>query len=436
VADGRPGGGLWALTVANARLMARLADSSNVYVIDTQRLVSGAGGQSFNEQLWFAGKLLFDDAVLERAAAEIRAGLAAIAGDARKLVVLDLDNTLWGGVIGDVGRDHLILGGHDSAGEGYLAFQEELLRLKHRGILLAVVSKNDEDVALAGIDGHESMLLRSTDLVAWRINWDDKAQNIADLVSELDLGLQSVAFIDDSPYERARVRDGLPEVLVPEWPANPVNFRQALSALTCFDSVGTSTEDRNRTEMYATERERQRSLSVATSNDEWVEQLDVVLSVAELSPASIVRATQLLNKTNQMNLTTRRLSEQEYLDWSGATHRRSYVVSVADRLGDSGLTGLVSVEVDGETGQVVDFVLSCRVMGRRVEEAMLSLAAEAARDLGAVRLIATVVATEKNAPCQQFFASSAMTVIGEHEHELGLPTEITFPSTLRRGGAG
>ena len=425
----------WGLTVANARLMERLKDVGNVFVLDAQRWVADTGSSAFNEQLWFAGKLLFGDGVLQRAGAAVRSAVSTIQGGARKLIVLDLDNTLWGGVIGDIGVERIALGGHDPAGEAFYAFQTELLRLKNRGILLAVVSKNDEPVALAGIDGHDSMVLRSSDLVGWRINWMDKAQNIADLVEELNLGLQSAVFIDDNPHERARVREALPEVLVPEWPENPLEYCQTLGRLTCFDAVGTSAEDRGRTEMYAAERARAQSLATVSTVEEWLEGLEIVLTIDALSLVTITRGTQLLNKTNQMNLTTRRLGEDEFLEWSEAPNRRTYVVSVADRIGDSGLTGLVSVEATGSAARIVDFVLSCRVFGRRVEDAMLALATEAAEDLGCDTLLATVITTEKNAPCQRFFADCDMRQIVENEYELTIGDGPAFPSILRRVAA-
>lgn len=428
--DCQSGGQAWALGVVNARLMTALERVPSVFVLDAQRWLATTAGGTFSEQLWFEGKILFTDSVMKIAATEVRAAVASLSGSARKLIALDLDDTLWGGIIGDVGSEGLQLGGHDARGEAYQAFQRELLRLKHRGILLALVSKNDEEVAVAAIDGHPEMVLRTADLVGWRIDWNDKAQNIIDLSRELNLGLQSIVFIDDNPRERSRVREALPEVLVPEWPVNPVDYRRALAALACFDQPATTSEDLNRTEMYTAERTRKQALGAASSVDEWLDGLQIAVTVEPLSERNLKRAAQLLNKTNQMNLSTRRLSEEEFLAWSRGDDRRSLTVTVADRLGQSGLTGLVSVEVDGSIARIVDFVLSCRVMGRRIEEVMLSLAADAGQELGADRLMATVRPTSKNGPCQRFFASSAMSQTGHGQYELDLHQGLEFPQAI------
>jgi FkbH-like protein len=252
------------------------------------------------------------------------------------------------------------------------------------------------------------MVLSRDDFVAWRIDWSDKAANIATMVSELNLGLQSVVFIDDSPYERARVREALAEVYVPEWPQDPIDYVGALQSLTCFDTLVVSDEDRARTRLYAEERHRSSLQTDVTSLDDWLRQLDVVVTAQPLSPALLPRATQLLNKTNQMNLATRRLIDSEVRSWTERPGHCLWCISVSDRFGDAGLTGLLGLRVEDHTAEITDFVLSCRVFSRGVEDAMLALAERLARESGASELIARFRPTAKNEPCRNFLNESGL----------------------------
>jgi FkbH-like protein len=435
VADLRPGGAAWALAIVNMRLVSALSSYTNVFVVDAARWTGAAGTRAYNERAWYAGKVPFGNAVFESAADDIVAAIESLGTAPRKLLVLDLDNTLWGGVVGDVGVDNLVLGGHDADGEAFVDFQASIAALRRQGVLLAIASKNEEATGLAAIDTHEAMRLRREDFVAWRINWNDKADNIAQIAAELNLGLQSVVFIDDNPHERERVRDALPEVLVPEWPPEPTDYVRALESLSCFDHVSTTAEDLARTELYQAERVRTEMKKSVSSVQQWIEELAIVVTVMPLSPANIVRATQLLNKTNQMNLTTRRLNEDEFLGWSNDEHRHVVTISIADRLGDAGLTGIVSVEAADGTAHIVDFVLSCRVMGRSIEDAMLSVAAELAAELGCTAVAAEVRPTDKNAPCQAFFARSGWTDDGGHRFSSDVSDIASFPTIFGREGS-
>lgn len=390
----------------NLRLAENLESVPNIHLLDTQRWVAVAGKQAFNPKLWYMGKIAFGNEVFLEAARDIRSALEGLAGNSRKLVVLDLDDTLWGGTVGDVGWQSIRLGGHDQAGEAYVDFQRALKALTNRGILLAIASKNDEATALEAIDKHPEMVLRRGDFAGWKINWQDKAQNIADLVTGLNLGLQSVVFIDDNPVERARVREALPEVLVPEMPRDSMLYRSALVGLRCFDTPSITSEDTERTRMYSTERQRRDSRGIAGSLDEWLKSLQTKVTVEELDQGSLQRTAQLLNKTNQMNLSTRRLTEPELMAWAEQRQRRLWTLRVSDRFGDSGLTGILSVETKDRTLCIVDFILSCRVMGRKVEEAMLLTAVRYAQSIGLDEVSARHLPTPKNRPCLEFWRRS------------------------------
>ncbi|GJG89222.1 hypothetical protein tb265_44030 [Gemmatimonadetes bacterium T265] len=405
--DARPGGSAWTLTRMNQRLMERLAPTPHVFVLDAARWQAAAGrGTRGAAKGWYVGKIAFPADAVAEAARDVKAAVRGALGQARKLLVLDLDDTLWGGIVGDVGWEHLRLGGPDPEGEALVDFQRAVKRLARRGVVLAIASKNTEAIALEAIRSHPEMVLRPDDFVAWRINWDDKARNVADIAAELNLGLQSVVFIDDNPAERARVREALPEVLVPEWPADKLLYPQAFEALRCFDVPAVSAEDAARTALYAAEQRRSAARREVGSVDDWLAGLGVRVRVERLGTPNVARATQLLNKTNQLNLSTRRLSEPEFLAWAAEPGHEVWAAHVGDRFGDAGLTGLLGIARDGDRCEIVDFVLSCRVMGRKVEQTLAHLAVERARALGATRVAARYRPTPKNAPCLTFWQAS------------------------------
>jgi FkbH-like protein len=232
-------------------------------------------------------------------------------------------------------------------------------------------------------------------------------------VNELNLGLASVVYIDDNPAERGRISEALPEVLVPEWPADPALFVSALLGLRCFDTPSIEAEDRERTAMYVAERERrarqprQADAGGPGTVHDWLRSLDLQVTAEPLGDAHLARAAQLFNKTNQMNLATRRLSEGELRAWAGQPGCSLWTFSVADRFGASGLTGIVSLQVEDGQAQIVDFILSCRVMGRKIEETMLHIAVTHARRSGATLVLARYLPTPRNGPCLAFWEDNS-----------------------------
>jgi FkbH-like protein len=309
----------------------------------------------------------------------------------------------------------LNLGGHDHVGEAFADFQRGLKTLTTRGIQLAIVSRNDEATAFDAIDRHPEMQLRRGDFAAWRINWNDKAQNVADVLDELNLGAESAIFIDDSAIERARVRDAVSGILVPDWPDDPTRFREALSSLRCFDSPFLTAEDRGRTTMFATERARRSGLAAAANLEEWLQTLGIKVTVEPLTAINVDRATQLFNKTNQMTIATRRLTKAELETWAAAPGHSMLTFRAADRFGDSGLTGIAGLRFDGGTdAQLVDFLWSCRVAGRNVEDAMLHVAVTHCRAHRASTLRVEITPTARNKPCTDFFERSGLRRLGDN----------------------
>jgi FkbH-like protein len=415
----------------NLRLAENLEKVPTIHVLNTHKWIERAGMSAFNPKLWYLGKIPFGNEVFKEAVQDIKAALRGMLGYARKLIVIDLDDTIWGGIVGEVGWENLLLGGHHHIGEAYVDFQHALKSMKNRGILLALVSKNEEQTALEAIKKHPEMVLALEDFAGWRINWQDKVQNILELMTELNLGPQSAVFIDDNPAERARVKESLPEILVPDWPEDPLFYPAALLSLRCFEMPSLSREDMSRTAMYLSENQRQDLKKSVRSLEEWLRHLGIRVQVEELHPANLQRAAQLLNKTNQMNLSTRRMSEAELMAWVEQKHRKLWTLRVSDRFGDAGLTGIVSLEIQDRKAQIVDFILSCRVLGRKIEETMLSTAIHYAHALEAEEVYARYIPTSKNKPCLDFFKSVAPRFhqqgeffIRKAEHPFPLPEHI------------
>jgi len=407
--DLRANGGMaYTLMHMNLRLAQNCSAIPNCIVLDAQKWIASVGSRAFSFKLWYLAKIPFANEVFKEAVRDIKAGMRGLSGRGKKLIILDLDDTLWGGIVGEVGCENLVLGGHDPVGEALVDFQKELKSLKNRGVLLAVVSKNDEGVALRVLREHPEMVLREGDLAGWKINWQDKARNIVELVGKLNLGLDAAVFIDDNPVERARVREALPDVLVPDWPKDKLQYRQALLSLDCLDGGFISSEDRQRTEMYAAERQRSQLKDTVGSLEEWLKTLNTQLTVESLNDANLGRITQLFNKTNQMNLSTRRMTSAELSAWASEQGHRVFAFRVSDKFGDSGLIGILSTEVRQETLQIVDFVFSCRMMGRNIEETLLSLAIDYGRARGLKKACARYIPTKKNRPCFDFLLNSGL----------------------------
>jgi FkbH-like protein len=393
------------LAKVNLVLAEKFAEQSNIILLDASYWQSSLGRPSHDPRMYAVAKILYSQPLFEKAASEIKAVLRGSLGLTKKVVVCDLDNTLWGGVAGDDGPQAIKLGAPDPVGECFRDFQESLKALRARGVLLAICSKNNEDFALSVIEHHPAMALRKGDFVAWRINWKEKAHNLVALSEELNLGLESFVFLDDSPQERDQVRRMLPQVWTPDLPPSPSELAPFVSSLTCFETATLGREDFERTDMYRAERSRQEALETGGHVEDWLRSLQIEIRCAPLQRENLPRAAQLLNKTNQFNLSLRRMDEKSFWDWAAEPGNTAYVFHVSDRFGDFGLTGLASLARLGTEARIVDFVMSCRVMGKRVEEALLWHIVEQARADGVALVTAPPVEGPRNAPARKFFAA-------------------------------
>lgn len=398
----------------NARLSERLADLSNVHLMNSTRWMQGVGTGAWSQRMWYLTKTPFSNEVFLAAAKDLIAHMERSQGLAIKLIVLDLDDTLWGGVVGDDGWQNLHLGGHDPIGESFVDFQRTLKALKDRGILLAIASKNEESVALEAMEKHPEMILRRTDMVAIRIDWNDKASNIQSIIQELNLGARSVMFIDDNPVERSRVKEFLPEVFVPDWPENKLLYTEKLRSLPVFNLDAISAEDLARTQMYQEEVVRERSKAAFGEVEAWLRSLETTVTAARVDEGDFARVHQLFGKTNQFNLSTWRPSEKELRERMQQPSYQLWSFRVNDRFGDAGLTGVVGLDLsDPQSAVISDLILSCRVMGRQVEETLLHVAFVMAELADKVRIEAHFKPTTKNKPCLDFMLRSGFDSSGE-----------------------
>lgn len=397
----------------NLRLSRKMKLHPNIFVLNSNKWISNAGNNAYSPKLWYLSKTPFHSSVFANASKDIASYIGGIRGNSRKLIVVDLDNTLWGGVVGDIGSNNLVIGGHNPLGEAYRDFQLALKSLSNAGIVLAITSKNEESTALEAIENHSEMVLRKNNFAAWRINWEDKAKNIYEIAKELNLGLDSIVFLDDNSFERERVKHALPDVFVPDFPNDPLLYRHFLLQLDCFNTSSISEEDRKRTELYSLERQRSEHKNSFSELEEWLKSIDIKVKCETLNSDNLQRVLQLLNKTNQMNLQTARYTEKELIDRTIDGVHEMCVFSVSDNFGDAGLTGVLGLKVDNDTLFITDFVLSCRVIGRKIEETMLSVAIDIAHQKSCKILKAKYLQTEKNKPCLDFFRSSGMKADGD-----------------------
>ncbi len=388
-----------------AGLAALATRCANVYVLDTKELVEEHGRAAFySSKRWYLGALRWSLDGEKLLARELVRVLGALSAAPKKCLVLDLDNTLWGGIVGEDGVAGLRLA---ETGEGarYKDFQRRILRLKELGVVLAIVSKNNPDDAFEVFDTHPQMVLRRGDFAAHRINWTPKPQNLRDLAADLDLGLDSFVFVDDNPVEREAVRSELPEVTVPEFPSDTTRLPEFLDALhrEHFFALESTDEDRQRTASYLANAQRAAARTSAGSIEEFLAGLATRITLGPAREDDVARVAQLTQKTNQFNLTTRRYTEQEIDAFRRADPRSVLVASVADKYGDNGKVCVLIVRRTGAHAAELDtFLMSCRVMGRYIEDQILGHVVETLRAAGVTALRVTFAPTKKNAPARSF----------------------------------
>jgi len=396
----------------NARLLQEVV-LENDLVVDVAFLANKVGLDSWNDTRgWHKAKLPASLDATPLYADHVCRLLGSARGKARKCLVLDLDNTLWGGVIGDDGLDGIALGQNSAVGEAHVALQRFLLDLRRRGVILAVCSKNEDATARIPFRHHPEMVLKEDHIAVFVANWSDKANNLREIAATLNIGTDSLVFLDDNPVEREQVRQTLPEVAVPELTEDPADYISLLANAGYFEAIGLSEEDIVRADFYQADAERV-SLQKVGNLEEYLHSLQMVATITPFNAVGRVRIAQLINKSNQFNLTTRRYSESEVEAIENDPSKFCLQVRLADRFGDNGMISVIIFDKAHAEWSCDTWLMSCRVLGRRVEELVLAMVAEEARDAGAKRLKGTYVPTKKNGLVVEHFAKLGFTRTGD-----------------------
>jgi FkbH-like protein len=410
-----------ATSLVAARLQQHAADVmldvvdgvDGIRLLDHRQIVEHVGGEAAHDP---RGQLLYRQpyrsALLAELAAQAAELLASFERVPPKVVVVDCDNTLWGGIVGEEGAAGVDIGS-TFPGSAYRQFQLVLRRLSQLGVLIAVCSKNNAADVDEVFDTRTEMALRRGDIAAWRVNWASKSDNIEAIAEELNVGLDSVVFVDDSPFEVSEVANALPAVRCLAVPDEPAELPDLLAASGLFRALAVTAEDRRRTLMIRDEQQRSAARQ-QVSPVEFLTTLGLVVRFFTVDETHVARVAQLVNKTNQFNLTTQRHTESEVAALIASPHDRLFAVEVEDRFGDYGLVGVTHVAT-GSPGswRIENLLMSCRVLGRGVESAMLGAVAGKADAAGATELVGCFVPTAKNAQVERFYVDHGFEPLGD-----------------------
>lgn len=409
-----PGTTLSVLTGINQGIVNSVRGTPDV-LFDVARLAETVGLAEWHSPgQWNMAKVPFSNAFVPLYADHASRIIAALRGKSRRCLVLDLDNTLWGGVIGDDGLEGIKMAQGDATGEAHLALQRYVLSLRERGIVLAVCSKNEEQNARLPFQKHPEMLLREEHFAVFHANWQDKATNVKAIAQELSLGLESLVFLDDNPAERALVREVLPQVAVPELPDDPALFATTLAAAGYFESVAFSDEDVKRAGYYSDNARRITLSKQAGDLEGYLASLKMEITFQPFDETGRARITQLINKSNQFNLTTRRYTESEVAAIEGDPNAFTLQVRLSDIFGDNGMISVIICRTTPDLDWEIDtWLMSCRVLGRGVENAVLQQIIEQAARHGVRKLVGVYRPTPKNKLVEEHYSKLGFTQTGQ-----------------------
>lgn len=395
------------------------ADFPNVYPIALSTVQTALGRSAFFEdRTWYLAKMAVCTDALPAVVSRIMDTVTALAGQVKKCVIVDLDNTLWGGVIGDDGIDGIQLG-ELGDGPAFAALQRWLLELKRRGILLAVCSKNNDDIAREPFEKHPEMILHLDDFAMFVANWENKAQNIQNIQKTLNIGMDSLVFLDDNPFERNLVREMLPDVTVPELPEDPAFVPAYLDSLHLFEAVSFSEEDAARTAQYQAEASRTAAQASFGSYEDYLKALDMKAEVLPFDSFHYPRIAQLTQRSNQFNLRTVRYSEADIAAIAQDPEYLTRYMTLSDKFGEHGLISVVICKKqDADTLFVDTWLMSCRVLRRGVEECLFDAIVKMAADAGFKYLSAEYLPTAKNKMVEHFYETMGMTPLGDGRYTL------------------
>ena len=403
----------------------------NVRILPYRRMIEKLGEENaFSRKMWYMGRIPLSAKAQERLCGLVLEKLRTEYGTPKKVLALDLDNTLWGGLAGEAEHTPVVLS-DDRRGLAYKNLQRVILQMQRQGVLLAIISKNNEEDALHILENHPHMVLRPECFAAIRINWKPKNENLLEIAEELNLGTDSFVFWDDSVQERQLIKETIPQAAVPDFPENPELLAEAMGDIyrKYFDKPVLTGEDLQKTRQYAQNAKRSRLRETASSFDEFLKQLQIVLH-REDPAENQERLGQLLNKTNQFNLTSNRFTPQQLSQMLKSNQKRIYLYRVTDRFGDNGLTAAAIADISRKTPVITDFVMSCRIMGRNIEYAIIEDIERDLKDQGFSSLQVIYAPTAKNKPVAELYDRLGYGLAAEEQGRLIY--ETTLPSRAKR----
>jgi FkbH-like protein len=419
----------------NKGLRDRFKNNNQVFVFDYDSFCSRVGKDNvLDYKMYYLGDIKLRPQLIPILIKDYMRYIRALASMTKKCIVLDLDNTLWGGVIGENGMDGIHL---DPTTEGrpFVEFQQCLLSLFNRGIILAINSKNNPEDALEVIRSHPYMILREKHFAAMRMNWNNKVENMKSLAQELNIGLESFVFLDDDHMNREMVNEFLPEVTVVDMPRDPALYVSTLMNLNLFDSLALTEEDKNKGEMYFANKKRRELVETATDLTDYLKMLDISVFIEKACKENIPRISQLTQKTNQFNTTTRRYTEEAIINFVQSNKFLVVSIRVSDKFGDNGLTGLSIVEKGNDVWRIDSFLLSCRVLGRRAEEALLAFIIKEAKNEGIYFLQGEFIQSKKNEPASHFYKNNGFEKLKDDDDiqtwQLNLSGDYSYPDFIK-----
>ncbi len=407
-----------------------------LHICDLEFLTNRLGGLAArDERSWFESKQPCSSALLVELAREAAQIILSLKRAPKKVLVLDLDNTLWGGVLADDGMEGIEIGDTSPRGEAFKAFQKYIASLKQRGVLLAVCSKNDFAKATEPFEKHPDMVLKMEDIVSFKANWEPKSENIRAMAPELNLGLDSFVFVDDNPAEIEIVRQFAPEVTTILLGPDPSDYVAQLADCRLFEPRSITGEDAERTDQYRSEAQRQSLAAAVTDMASYLESLQMEAVISEFAPVDVPRLSQLINKSNQFNLTTHRRSEAEVIAVMNGPEYAGYSMRLKDRFGDHGLISIVIGEKVGDAMKIDTWLMSCRVLKRGVEEEVLNELARLTKARHCQCLLGTFLPTPKNEMVRDFYGRMGFTLTSEsetkREFELRLENFQPIPTKIK-----
>jgi len=419
----------------NSELEKIFQKDNQVFIFDYDSFCSKWGKNNIIDyKMYYLGDIKINFNYLPKLCQEYISYIKPINGLIKKCIVLDLDNTLWGGIVGEDGLEGIKLG-PTPEGRPFLEFQQYLLSLFNRGIILAINSKNNLEDALDVLRKHPNMILKENHFASIQINWNDKISNMKAIAKEVNISLDSLVFFDDDKLNREMIKNALPEVEVIDLPEDPSLYLKTLMEINDFNILSFSEEDRKKGQIYADQRKRLEFSNIASDITEYLKALNMVVKLERANSFTIPRISQLTQKTNQFNMTTKRYLEEDIKKISDSNNYLIFSIQVEDKFGDNGITGVVIVDKNIDIWEIDTFLLSCRIIGRRVEEIMLAYILEEAKKENIKKLIGKFIQTKKNIPAKKFYKKNGFTLVEGKENEeiweYPIEKEYKFPEFIR-----